>query len=167
MMFPKHLAPVLLVGLMIAGCKPDVPVTPQTNQTTAPVDAPAPTPSPTPVATTGAIALDPLSEADQLTLGTGCSCSFVHGEDTLLEIANNKAMLRIGGKLETCAISEAQTAALSGGTGTFECAGYTVAMKGKGKVEQGKNDDQGVDATLTISRGGESRAYDGSMACAC
>lgn len=164
MPFPARLAPALLAALLLVACKPAEPVS--TGNTGAVAEAPTPAPSATPAAAP-AIALEALSEADQLTLGTGCSCSFVHGDDTLLEVANNKVAMRIGGKLETCAISEDQATALSGGTGTFECAGYTVAMKGKGEVEHGKNDDSGRDATLTISRGDQSRAYDGAMACAC
>lgn len=156
-----RLASAVIAALLLAGCKPDAPAPAGNGQATpAPV---APTPAPSPAV----IALDPLSEADQLTLGTGCSCSFVHGDDTLIEVANNKAMLRIGGTLETCAITEAQATALSGGTGSFECEGYTIAMQGKGEVEQGQNDDQGRDATLTISLGGQSRVYQGAMACAC
>lgn len=166
-----RLAPALIALLALAACKPEASAPANNSQAAAPAapaaPAAAPAPSPSPSASTAALALEPLSDDDQIKLGTGCSCSFVSGNDTLIEVANAKAMIRVGGKLEICPITEAQETALAGGTGSFECGGYKIAMKGKGPVEQGENDDSGRDATITVTQGAESRSYDGAMACAC
>lgn len=126
----------------------------------------APAPANT-MASAKPVALDALKEGDDAGLEPGCFCSFSDGKNDLLTVAATKAVIRVDGALKTCAITEEQSSALTGGDGEFTCGGNKISLKGKGKVEQGGEDTFGRDGTLTISRDGQSKSYAGGMGCAC
>lgn len=162
------LIPVLALATLSACSKPAEP-----TQNAAPVANVAPVENvvaPAPANTVAAaklIALDPLKDGDDAGLEPGCFCSFSDGKNDLLTVAATKVVIRIDGELKTCPITQEQSGALTDGDAQFSCDGYTITLKGKGKIEQGGEDTFGRDGTLTIARGGKSKSYEGGMGCAC
>ena len=112
----------------------------------------------------------PLTEADEMRGGVGCSCTFVVGEGSrardLLMLAGNDLVSRTRAGVKVCKMGEPQVELIASTGGTARCGTRRITIRTR-NTEQGNNDDSGADATVTIRDGKQTRTLKGAWACAC
>ena len=129
---------------------------PATSRAPAAVAKPAPAP----------VTLRPLRDADSEQLDMGCMCAFSRGDEALLQISANTAVLRPQGRLLISRISDATFERMYGDRGQFTAGDYTVRVRPRASSEPGFDGHRTL-ATLTVSSGQERTEISGQWLCGC
>lgn len=123
-------------------------------------------PAPVAKSAPAAITLRAVRDADSEQLDMGCMCAFNRGDEALLQISANTAVLRPQGRLMISRISDATFERMYGDRGQFTAGGYTVRVRPRGSSRPGF-DGHSTTATLTVSRGQERTEISGQWLCGC
>src|SRR4051812_11621728 len=74
-----------------------------------------------------------LSEKDLMsTRQMGCTCTFDHGRNTLVQMIGNELMVRTAAGRQVCRISDAQYQKIAGGNSKAACGGVQMSFRDTG-----------------------------------